>query len=95
VYVEAESIPQHRRLEEPRATGRPGRDHAPLAVPTTLIWGRDEPGGTAECLAEAASARHGLPLHVIESARDDPAIEQRGAFLEALRTALASCGGKS
>jgi hypothetical protein len=39
-------------------------------------------------VAEAASARYGWPLHVIENARDDPAIEQPEAFLEALRAAL-------
>jgi hypothetical protein len=41
-------------------------------------------------VAEAASARYGWPLHVIENARDDPAIEQPEAFLKALRTALDS-----
>ena len=46
-------------------------------------------------VAEAASVRYGWPLHVIENARDDPAIEQPAAFLEALRTALGSGGGKS
>jgi hypothetical protein len=39
-------------------------------------------------VAEAAGARHGWPLHVIENARDDPAFEQPEAFLEALRAAL-------
>ena len=46
-------------------------------------------------VAEAVIVRYGWPTHVIENARDDPAIEQRAAFLEALRTALASSGGKS
>jgi hypothetical protein len=41
-------------------------------------------------VAEAACARYGWPLHVIEDARDDPAIEQPEAFLEALRTVLES-----
>jgi hypothetical protein len=39
-------------------------------------------------VAEAASAAYGWPLQVIENARDDPAVEQPEAFLEALRTAL-------
>ncbi len=37
-------------------------------------------------VAEAAAARHGWPLHVIENARDDPAMEQPDAFLDALRS---------
>lgn len=41
-------------------------------------------------VAEAASSRYGWPLHVIENARDDPAIEQPEAFLKALRSALAN-----
>jgi pimeloyl-ACP methyl ester carboxylesterase len=58
-----------------------------IAVPTTLIWGRHDLAVPLS-VAEAASARYGWPLHVIENARDDPAIEQPDAFLEALRTAL-------
>jgi hypothetical protein len=41
-------------------------------------------------VAEAASARYGWLLHVIEGARDDPAFEQPEAFLEALHAALGS-----
>ena len=40
-------------------------------------------------MAEAASARYGWPLHVIEDAADDPAVEQPEAFLDALEAALA------
>jgi pimeloyl-ACP methyl ester carboxylesterase len=58
-----------------------------IAVPTTLIWGRHDLGVRLG-VAEAASAGYGWPLPVIENARDDPAIEQPEAFLEALRTAL-------
>ena len=65
-----------------------------IAVPTTLIWGRQDLG-TRLNVAEAASVRHGWPLHVIDNARDDPAIEQPAAFLKALRIALGSGGGKS
>jgi pimeloyl-ACP methyl ester carboxylesterase len=64
----------------PAATSR-------IAVPTTVLWGRHDGGGRLN-VAEAASTRYGWPLHVIENARDDPAIEQPEAFLEALRTAL-------
>ena len=39
-------------------------------------------------VAEAAAARHGWPLHVIDGAAGDPAIERPKAFLRALRTEL-------
>ena len=58
-----------------------------IAVPTTLIWGRHDRGVRLN-VARDASERYGWPLHVIEDARDDPAIEQPHTFLEALRTAL-------
>ena len=58
-----------------------------ISIPTTLIWGRHD-RQTPLRVAEAASARYGWPLHVIESAADDPAFEQPEAFLDALRAAL-------
>jgi len=76
-----------RRLMRQLASAIPPADLDRIAVPTTLIWGRHDLGVRLS-VAEAASARHGWPLHVIENARDDPAIEQPEAFLEALRTAL-------
>jgi pimeloyl-ACP methyl ester carboxylesterase len=72
----------------------PSEDLDRIAVPTTLIWGRHDLGVRLN-VAEAASARYGWPLHVIENARDDPAIEQPEAFLEALRTALDTGGRDS
>src|SRR5688572_26470248 len=69
------------------ASAIPPADLDRIAVPTTLIWGRHDLGVRLS-VAEAASARYGWPLHVIENARDDPAIEQPEAFLAALRTAL-------
>lgn len=66
----------------------PPDDLARIAVPTTLIWGRQDLV-TDVAVAEAASARYGWPLHVIESAGDDPATEQPERFLEALQVALA------
>jgi pimeloyl-ACP methyl ester carboxylesterase len=78
-----------RSLMRPLASAIPSRDLDRIAVPTTLIWGRHDLGVRLN-VAEAASARYGWPLHVIENARDDPAIEQPEAFLEALRTALDS-----
>jgi pimeloyl-ACP methyl ester carboxylesterase len=65
----------------------PGRDIERIGVPTTLIHGRHDLQVRLRA-AEAASARYGLPLHVIEDCRDDPAVEQPEAFLDALRTAL-------
>ena len=65
----------------------PQTELAGLAVPTTLIWGRHDPAMRLR-IAEAASATHGWPLHVIENAGDDPPIEQPEAFVEALRSAL-------
>jgi pimeloyl-ACP methyl ester carboxylesterase len=72
----------------------PPQDLDRIAVPTSLIWGRHDVGMRLN-VAEAASLRHGWPLHVIENARDDPAVEQPAAFLEALHTALGSGGGRS
>jgi pimeloyl-ACP methyl ester carboxylesterase len=65
----------------------PPADLARIAVPTTLIWGRHD-RATPLSIAEAASARHGWPLHVIENANDDPPVEQPEALLRALRAAL-------
>lgn len=76
------------------ASAIPSEDLERIAVPTTLIWGRHDVGMRLH-VAEAASVRYGWPLHVIENARDDPAIEQPAAFLEALRTALGSGAAKS
>ena len=67
----------------------PSGDLDRIAVPTTLIWGRHDLGVRLN-VAEAASARYGWPLYVIEGARDDPAIEHPEAFLEALRSVLES-----
>ena len=61
-------------------------DLARIAVPTTLIWGRQDRANRLR-IAEAASARYGWPLHVIEGCADDPPRDQPAAFLEALHTA--------
>jgi pimeloyl-ACP methyl ester carboxylesterase len=65
----------------------PSEDLARIAVPTTLVWGRHDVGARLE-IAEAASVRYGWPLHVIQNAADDPAIERPEAFLHALRATL-------
>ncbi len=54
-----------------------------IGVPTALIWGRHDLA-TPLSVAEAANARYGWPLHVIENANDDPPIEQPEATLRAL-----------
>ena len=76
-----------RSLGRQLASAIPSRELARIAVPTTLIWGRHDLGVRLN-VAEKASARYGWPLHVIENARDDPAIEQPQAFLRALHAAL-------
>lgn len=58
-----------------------------ISVPTSLIWGRHDLG-VPLAVAQAAGNRYGWPLRVIEDARDDPALEQPAAFLDALRAAL-------
>jgi pimeloyl-ACP methyl ester carboxylesterase len=60
-----------------------------ISVPTTLIWGRYDLQVLLRT-AMTASARHGWPLHVIDDAGDDPAMEQPHAFLRALHDALAN-----
>jgi pimeloyl-ACP methyl ester carboxylesterase len=62
----------------------PPEDLARITAPTALIWGRHDQG-VRLAVAEAASARCGWGLHVIENAADDPAMERPEAFLQALR----------
>ncbi len=68
-------------------TAVPPTELARIAVPTALIWGRHDLATRLE-IAEAASARYGWPLHVIEGAGDDPPLDQPDAFLDALRAAI-------
>jgi len=79
---------QHALMEEFGIPAIPAEELARISVPTTLIWGRHDLA-TLLKVAEAAASRYGWPLHVIEGAADDPAMEQPEAFLESLRTALA------
>jgi pimeloyl-ACP methyl ester carboxylesterase len=64
----------------------PPGELARIAVPTALIWGRQDRASRLR-IAEAASARYGWPLHVIENCADDPPRDQPEAFLQALHTA--------
>ena len=54
-----------------------------IGVPAALLWGRHD-RMTPLPLAEAASARLGWPLHVIDDAAHVPHIEQPDRFLEVL-----------
>jgi pimeloyl-ACP methyl ester carboxylesterase len=65
----------------------PAGDLARIGVPATLIWGRNDLA-TPLATAQAAAARHGWPLHVIDDANDDPPVEQPEALLRVLRPAL-------
>jgi pimeloyl-ACP methyl ester carboxylesterase len=72
----------------------PPAELSKISIPTALIWGRHDLA-TPLSVAEAASARYGWPLHVIENAADDPPIEQPAAFVRTLRAALdRSRGGR-
>ena len=54
-----------------------------IDVPVALVWGRQDLA-TPLAVAEAAAARYGWPLHVIEDCADDPPIERPEAFVRAL-----------
>ncbi|HEU4367440.1 MAG TPA: alpha/beta fold hydrolase [Methylomirabilota bacterium] len=69
----------------------PPADLARIGAPTTLIWGRHDLA-TPLGVAEAARARYGWALRVIEDCADDPPIEQPQAFLHALRSGLVASG---
>jgi pimeloyl-ACP methyl ester carboxylesterase len=65
----------------------PPEDLNRIVAPVTLIHGRHDLQVPIR-VAERASARHGWPLHVIEGAADDPAVEQPDEFLRAFYAAL-------
>jgi 2-hydroxymuconate-semialdehyde hydrolase len=54
-----------------------------IDIPTTLLWGRHD-RMVPVAIGEAASARHGWPLHVIDEAGHAPHVEQPDAFVETL-----------
>lgn len=58
-----------------------------LTTPTALIWGRHDRANRLR-VAEAASARYGWPLHVIEDCADDPPRDEPEQFLRALYASL-------
>jgi pimeloyl-ACP methyl ester carboxylesterase len=82
---------QHGLMEQFGFPAIPQHELARISVSTHLIWGRQDLASPLS-IAEAASARYGWPLVVIDNCGDDPAIEQPRAFVEALRTALVETG---
>ncbi len=66
----------------------PAERLAGITVPTTLIWGRHD-RALRLSIAEAASARYGWPLRVIEGTADDAPFEQPERFLATLLEVLA------
>jgi len=75
-----------RMLRELGTKTIPPQDLARIAVPTSLIWGRQDRVMRLR-IAEAASARYDWPLHVIEDAGHF-SMEQPQAFRAALWAAL-------
>jgi len=77
----------NRRLLRKLATRPiPPEQLAGIAVPTTLVWGRQDRVMRLR-IAEEASARYGWPLHVVEDA-GHLSIERPQAFRSALAAAL-------
>lgn len=74
---------QHRLMEQFGLPAIEASELARIRHPVTLIWGRHDLA-TPLAVAEAASARYGWPLQVIENAGDDPPLEQPEAFVRAL-----------
>ena len=56
---------------------------ARIAVPTTLVWGRDD-AIVPVSVGEAAAARYGWPIRVLDNTGNEPAIESPEAFVKAV-----------
>lgn len=80
---------QHALMEAFGMAPIPEAELAAIRVPTALIWGREDLA-TPLAVAEAASARYGWPLHVIDGAGDDPGMERPEAFVAAVGEILAA-----
>lgn len=72
-----------RRLVATQTKPIPDAELARIGVPTSLIWGRRDRMAPLS-IGEAASARHGWPLHIVDGAAHVPHIEQPGAFVDTL-----------
>ncbi len=93
-YTVSRAIVPHvkRTMRELVATGTkqiPDMDLRRIAVPTALLWGRQDQMASLS-LAEETSRRLGWPLHVIDDAGHVPHIEQPEGFLRALADGLAA-----
>lgn len=69
----------------------PPADLARIAVPTSLVWGREDRANRLK-IAERVSERYGWPLQVIDGCADDPPRDRPAEFLAALGAALGSPG---
>jgi pimeloyl-ACP methyl ester carboxylesterase len=58
---------------------------ARITVPTTLVWGRDD-AIVPVSVGEAAAARYGWPIRVLDNTGNEPAIEDPDAFVKAVTT---------
>jgi pimeloyl-ACP methyl ester carboxylesterase len=67
----------------------PATTLARIAVPTLLIWGREDRATTVN-VARIARKRYGWELREIADAADDPALEQPQSFVAELRAFIAS-----
>jgi pimeloyl-ACP methyl ester carboxylesterase len=56
---------------------------ARITVPTTLVWGRDD-AIVPVSVGEAAAARYGWPIRVLDNTGNEPAIEDPDAFVKAV-----------
>ena len=54
-----------------------------IAVPTTLVWGRED-AIVPVSVGTAAAVRYGWPIHVLDTTGNEPAIEDPEAFVKAV-----------
>lgn len=93
-YTRARALERHvkktmRRLVSTQTKPMSDDELARITIPTALLWGRHD-RMVPLAIGEAASTRHGWPLHVVEAAAHAPHIEQPAAFVESLTAIDAS-----
>jgi len=71
----------------------PPEELSRIAVPTALVWGRHDRAIRLQ-IAEAASARYGWALHIIEDCADDPPRDRPREFMKALRSIVGPAAGR-
>jgi pimeloyl-ACP methyl ester carboxylesterase len=81
----------HAVMEHFGLPAMPASELQRIEIPVALIWGRHDLA-TSLSVAEAASARYGWPLYIVEGAGDDPGLEQPEGFVAALDAALRDTG---